>query len=318
MKEPLVSVICLCYNHEKFVQEAIHSVILQTYKNIEIIVVDDASNDHSQEVIQKLVVDFPAIQFLPIKKNVGNCRAFNLGLALSKGEYIIDFATDDIMMSERIAKQINQFQSLSQDFGVVFSDATYVDENGEVLRQHYEYLFRKKLVKEIPQGDIYSMVISRYFIASPTMMVKRIVLEKLGGYDENLAYEDFDFWIRSSRSFKYSFLNESLTKIRRSGNSMSTGWYKLGDKQLHSTYLVCRKVQKLNKNADENKALVIRIRYEIRQSVFSKNTTEAKLFFELLCELTTPNWIDRMLINLRHLPIPFQLIRSTYHAIRFS
>jgi len=318
MKEPLVSVICLSYNHEKFVQEAIHSVIHQTYKNIEIIVVDDASNDRSQEIIQKLVIEFPFIQFLPIEKNFGNCKAFNLGFALSKGEYIIDFATDDIMMPERIAKQVNQFQSLPQDFGVAFSDATYVDEQGEVLRQHYEYLFRKKLLREIPQGDVYTKVISRYFIASPTMMVKRIVMEKLGGYDESLAYEDFDFWVRSSREYKYALLNESLTKIRKAGKSMSTGWYKIGDKQLHSTYLVCKKAQKLNKNADENNALIIRIRYEIRQSVFSKNTTEAKLFFELLCELTEPNVMDRMLMTIRHLPIPFRWIRNLYHSIRFS
>ncbi len=318
MNEPLVSVICLSYNHERFVEEAIRSVINQTFKNIEIIVLDDASNDSSQEVIRKLVVEFPAIQFLPIEKNVGNCRAFNLAFALSKGDFIIDFATDDIMMPERIAKQIDQFQSLPHDVGVVFADANYVNEEGKFLRQHYDYLFRKGLLKEVPQGDVYAKILSRYFIASPTMMVRRVVFDKMGGYDEDLAYEDFDFWVRSSRSFKYFFLNESLTKIRRVGNSMSTGWYKLGDKQLHSTYLVCKKAQKLNRSTEEIKALIIRVRYEIRQSVFSKNTNEATLFFELLCELTQPNWVDRTLIGICHLPIPFRWIRKVYHASRFS
>ncbi|MEO7989953.1 MAG: glycosyltransferase [Chryseolinea sp.] len=318
MNEPLVSVICLSYNHERFVEEAIRSVINQTYKNIEIIVVDDASNDSSQSVIGRLIIEFPSIQFLPIKKNVGNCKAFNLAFALSKGYFIIDFATDDIMTSDRIAKQIDQFQSLPQDVGVVFTDATYVNEDGFFLRQHYEYLFRKRLLKEVPQGDVYAKVLSRYFIASPTMMVRRTVLEAIKGYDENLAYEDFDFWVRSSRSFRYFFLNESLTKIRRANNSMSTGWYKHGDKQLHSTYLVCKKAQKLNRNTEEVEALIIRVRYEIRQSVFSKNINEAKLFFELLSELTKPSWIDRTLIAIRHLPIPFQWIRNLYHTIRFS
>jgi glycosyltransferase involved in cell wall biosynthesis len=318
MKEPLVSVICLSYNHDRFVSQAVHSVINQTYKNIEIIVVDDASNDSSHDVVQKLVAEYPFIQFLAIKKNVGNCKAFNLGFALSKGDFIIDFATDDIMMPDRIAKQVNRFQSLSQDTGVVFTDAIYVNENEIFLRQHYEYLFQKRLLKAVPQGDVYSKVLSRYFIASPTMMVRRTVFDKIGGYDESLAYEDFDFWVRSARSFKYSFLNEPLTKIRKVGNSMSTGWYKLGDKQLHSTYLVCKKAQKLNKNAEENEALVTRVRYEIRQSVFSKNVTEAKLFFELLCELTEPNLVDRTLISIRHLPIPFRRIRNVYHTLRFS
>src|SRR6187551_836972 len=188
MKDPLVSVICLSYNHERFVRQAVDSVMNQTYKNIEIIVVDDASNDSSQDIIQKLVTEFPFIQFLPIKKNVGNCKAFNLGFALSKGEFIIDFATDDIMMPERIAKQIERFQSLSQDTGVVFTDAIYVNQDELFLRQHYEYFFRKRLLKEVPQGDVYNKVISRYFIASPTMMVRRTVFDEIGGYDENLAY----------------------------------------------------------------------------------------------------------------------------------
>ena len=317
MKDPLVSVICLSYNHERFVEEAIRSVINQTYKNIEIIVVDDASHDSSQEAIRRLVGEFPAIQFLPIEKNVGNCKAFNMGFALSKGDFIIDLATDDIMMPDRIARQVYQFQSLPQDVGIVFTDAKYINEQGKFLRQHYAYLFRKGLLKEVPQGNVYAKVLSRYFIASPTMMVRRIVFENIGGYDESLAYEDFDFWVRSSRLFGYSFLNESLTKIRKASNSLSSGWYKLGDKQLHSTYLVCKKAQKLNRSTEDVEALIIRVRYEIRQSVFSKNVNEARLFFELLCELTTPTWIDRGLIAVRHLPIPFPWIRNLYHTIRF-
>jgi hypothetical protein len=186
------------------------------------------------------------------------------------------------------------------------------------LRQHYEYLFRKQLLKKVPQGNVYAQVLSRYFIASPTMMVRRSVFESLKGYDENLAYEDFDFWVRSARLFKYAFLNEISTKIRRAGNSMSSGWYKLGDRQLHSTYLVCKKAQRMNRSDEEIDALIVRVRYEIRQSVFSKNVTEAKLFFELLGELTNPNWIDRMLFRSRHLPIPFTWIRNLYHAFRFS
>lgn len=318
MKEPLVSVICLSYNHEKFVTEAIHSVLNQTYQNIEIIVVDDASQDSSQNVIRKLVGEFPSIQFLSNERNVGICRAFNLAFALSKGDFIIDFATDDLMMPDRVAKQIAQFQSLPQDVGIVFTDAIYVNEDGKFLRQHYEYLYRKRLLREVPQGDVFAKILSRYFIASPTMMVRRTVFDALNGYDEDLAYEDFDFWIRSARSFKYFFLNESLTKIRRVGNSMSTGWYKQGDKQLHSTYLVCRKAQKLVRSDEENESLITRVRYEIRQSVFSENVNEVKLFFELLCELTKPNWIDRTLVSFRHLPIPFQWIRNLYHFVRFS
>ena len=318
MDSPLVSVICLCYNHEKFIKEALYSVVNQTYKNIELIIVDDASSDESRKAIREFKNKFSSTIYLPIEKNVGNCKAFNLGFALSKGSFVIDFATDDVMMTDRIAKQVSIFETLSPKFGVVFTDADYIDDRGKFLKQHYKYLFRKKLLTNVPTGDVYAEILSTYFVASPTMMIRRSVLEQLNGYDENLAYEDFDFWVRSSRIFKYAFLNESLTKIRRSKNSMSSGWYKHGDTQLYSTYLVCRKIQKLNKNTEENSSLVKRVRYEIRQSVFSKNVKEAGLFFQLLTELTKPTLTDRILIGIRHLPLPFRWFRQLYHTIRFS
>ena len=318
MNQPLVSVICLCHNQAQFVTEALLSVINQTYQHIEIIIIDDASIDESVGVINKIITEFPLIQFLEIEKNIGNCRAFNQGFAISKGDYIIDFAADDVMNGDRIAKQIAAFQALSMDYGVVFSDAVYVDAQGNFLRQHYEYLFQKRLLKEVPQGDVYANIVSVYFIASPTMMVKRNVFVELNGYDENLVYEDFDFWVRSARIFKYAFVNETLTKIRKSRKSMSTGWYKQGDLQLHSTYLICKKIKKLNRDPKDVEALIKRVRFEIRQSVFSKNIKEAELFYTLLTELINPNCMDRLLINIRHLPFPFRFIRNLYHIIRYN
>jgi glycosyltransferase involved in cell wall biosynthesis len=106
MNEPLVSVICLCYNHERFVREAIQSVINQSYKNFQVIVVDDASSDGSISEIQKLKTDYPFLELLLLSTNIGNCKAFNAALKLVKGEYVIDFATDDVMMPDRMDKQV--------------------------------------------------------------------------------------------------------------------------------------------------------------------------------------------------------------------
>ncbi|MGC4023146.1 MAG: glycosyltransferase family A protein [Cyclobacteriaceae bacterium] len=135
MNDPLVSVICLCYNQKRFVEESMLSVLSQTYKNIELIVIDDASNDGSQEVIRDFLVSYPQIQFLPLTQNVGNCKAFNMGWRLAKGEYIVDLSADDIMLAERIEKQVDYFQELDSTCGVVFTDCVYVDESGKPFRK---------------------------------------------------------------------------------------------------------------------------------------------------------------------------------------
>lgn len=315
---PLVTVVCLCYNHKPFIRQAVESVVNQSYRPIQIIVADDASRDGSIEEIEKLSAEYPELECLLIAENIGNCRAFNRAYALAKGDYIIDFATDDIMLPDRITKQIQMFSSLDQSVGVVYTDATYIDENGKFLRHHFPYLFYKKLIVNIPQGDVYSNLVSTYFIASPTMMVRREVLDRLGGYDENLSYEDFDFWVRSSRDYKYAFLNESLTQIRKVKQSMSTGWYVPGDKQLHSTYLVCKKIQQLNRTREDHLALVKRVRYELRQSILSQNYSEANNFMIMLRELGGVRNVDKNLFTLNKFKIPLSPLRRLYHWIRYS
>jgi len=133
MDSPLVSVVCLCYNHQRFVGEAIGSILGQTYPNIQTIIIDDASTDASITEIQRILEPHPGIEFIPLKENHGNCRAFNLGLAKSKGAYIIDLSADDVMYLERVTEQVRFFEQLDQSYGVIFSDAEYIGPNGHKL-----------------------------------------------------------------------------------------------------------------------------------------------------------------------------------------
>lgn len=260
MSNPLVSVICLCYNHEKFVKQAILSALNQTYSNVEVIVVNDASTDNSAAVVQELLTANPQLTFLNLERNVGNCKAFNIGFAQSKGDYIIDFAADDILLENRIQEGVDAFQSLEREFGVQFSDAEFIDEEGGKLGFHsYKYPH-----DSIPSGDIYLQLIKRYFICAPTMLIKREVLSYLKGYDENLAYEDFDFWIRSARKFKYIYLPQALVQRRILHNSMKNDQFKKGSNQLRATYKVCEKINQLNSSDEENRALRLRLRYEFK------------------------------------------------------
>jgi glycosyltransferase involved in cell wall biosynthesis len=319
MERPLVSVICLCYNHERFVEEAIESVLLQTYPHLQVIVVDDFSSDRSATVISGIVSrSSREIKYLPLQQNLGNCKAFNVGLKHATGDFIIDFSTDDIMLPNRVDEQVNFFLQQNEKTGVVFTDAVYIDERGIPFKNHFEHLFKKKLIDGVPTGDIFRNVLTTYFISSPTMMIKREVMESLGGYDESLAYEDFDFWVRSSRNFEYAFLNKRLTKVRKISGSMSSGWYEPGDPQLHSTYLVCKKAETLCRDEKDIAALRKRVLYEFRQSIFSNNKDEGRLFAQLLRLLGgLPFWCYGIQF-LSHLPLPWSGIRKRYQQLFFG
>lgn len=318
MDKPLVSIICLCYNHERFVREAIVSVLKQTYQPIEIIVVDDASTDNSVSVITTILSEFPNIQFLPLGENHGNCKAFNKGLAQAKGEFIVDLSTDDVLHPERVAQQVDYFSKYDSSYGVVFTDAVYIDESGNFMRRHFDYLIEKKLIRKIPQGEVFADLLSTYFVASPTMMVRREVFDQLQGYDESLAYEDFDFWVRSSRHFKYIYLDKALTYIRKSARSLSTTWYVPGDTQLHSTYLVCLKALSLIRTESERCAFILRIRYEIRQSFLSENYNEADLFYALLKRIEKPPLMYTALFLINKMRLPLSGFRRIYHRLKFN
>lgn len=260
---PKVSVICTCFNHEQYVSASLQSVLDQTYSNYELIVVDDGSTDSSANTIERFINDYPQISFIRLEKNQGICRAFNSAFKTCSGDFIIDLAADDILMPDRLSKGVASFDKLDKTFGVIFSDADWIDGKGTHLFFHSD----KYPHATIPDGNVYEDLIERYFICSPTMMFRRAVIETLGGYDETLTYEDFDFWIRSSRLFNYHYQPDVLIKKRKLKNSLSHNQFKIFNRHNSSTYRVCTKILQLNRTVKEQNALRKRIQYEIRQSI---------------------------------------------------
>ncbi|WP_018343570.1 glycosyltransferase family 2 protein [Cytophaga aurantiaca] len=265
-EQPLVTVIALSYNHAPYIKEALESVYNQTYSNIELIIVDDASTDASAAVIEEYIQG-RSVQFFKNDINAGNCRSFNNAFALAKGAYIIDFALDDLMYSTRIEKQVALFQQSDKKTGVVFTNVDLIDINGKVLSPHYPAFHHKSHPSKIPEGNVFDAVLSQYYINPVGMMVRREVFEKLNGYDESLAYEDFDFWIRSSRIVEYRYIPEILSAKRNVPASLSSGFYTSHKEfMFDSTLQVCRKAWWLCRSDSEKQALVKRCRYEARQA----------------------------------------------------
>jgi glycosyltransferase involved in cell wall biosynthesis len=300
------SVICLCCNHARFVAEALGSVFAQTYTDIEVLIVDDASTDESAQIIQSILPELQAqkpewrVLFLQNKENQGNCKAFNAAFAQTTGKYIIDFATDDVLLPDRVAKQVAVFEALPEHYGVIFSNAEVVDESGRHLKYHYPIAVQQKSIANIPQGDVYEAVLRRYFICTPTMMIRRSVLEALGGYNEDLSYEDFDFWVRSARYYLYHYQDEITTLRRLVRGSHSTQFYaKHPNPHLISTLKVCEKAFILNRNEAENQALLCCVSYHLRQAFFAENFDLVFDYQELLRKINPnfrPFWLKAILI----------------------
>jgi len=276
---PLVSVICLSYNHEAYVVEALNSVINQTYPNIELLIADDCSSDHSVGVIQDWLKHHPNIYFLANEKNLGNTKTFNQLAKKAKGEFIIDLAADDVLLPNCIEKQVTTFQnSKYENLGIVYGNLIEIDENGNFIRNYYAE-------EDHPEsGNIYKMVIGRTTkICSVSSMVKKTVFEKLGYYDESLAYEDLDLWVRASRVYEFEYIDAFLVKKRELSTSLSAFFTQRNNKKtkrLHESSLaILKKAYCLNQTKDEYKALLGRIQFEFYKFLKSRNYL---LLFQLL------------------------------------
>lgn len=243
-------------------QEAVQSVLKQTYQPVECILVDDGSTDDSKEVLSHLSSKYQ-LPFVSLEAIHGNCVAFNRGWMQSKGEFIIDLAADDVLMPQRVALGVSRMQSTGA--GIHYSDVALIDPQGVLVGKHETRSWLNTM--DQLEGDLYAQLVAKYFINAASMMFRRGVLESLGGYDEQLAYEDFDFWVRSARQFEYCFTEEFLVKKRIVEGSLSTQQTKWKSVHLTTNYLVCQKIQQLNQTAADRKAFRTRVWTEMKQAL---------------------------------------------------
>lgn len=264
---PLVTVICISYNHEAYVIEALNSVMNQTYSNIELVIADDFSTDNSRTVIENWVKNNPQICFLPNEKNIGNTKTFNEALKKSKGTFILDLAADDILEKNCIETLLSPFTK-NGAIGISYANTLLVSESNEPIATTYaskEYPNNKNIPES---GDIYKQIIGQKFeLNSVASLVKREVFEKLNAYDESLYYEDLDLWIRASRTYHFAYTDKVVVRKRVLENSLGNHFYKPFNKKAkklnHSTYQIINKAVHLNKTLAEDKSLLKRVHYEM-------------------------------------------------------
>ena len=274
MNSPFISVICTAFNQAEYISECIDSVLSQDYPDFELIIHDNGSPDNTKERIRKAIQGNEKVVFKELFENIGLPKAFNLGFNISKGDLLMDLSGDDRLTPGALISFAEKFEEVDPEYGVVYSNSELINEEGESLGFHFSENSKP------PEGSIFSTLVGKYVISAPSMMFRKEVINKLGGYDENLLYEDFDFWVRSSREYKYAYLDRVNVLERQHSRSFSrTG---MGKEFEGSTYIVCQKAFGLVQNEDELNSLRKRLGYHARQCILNGDQGNFENYMGLL------------------------------------
>jgi glycosyltransferase involved in cell wall biosynthesis len=217
---PTVSVLVTTYNHADFVWECLDSLRLQTFRDFEVIITDDASPDGTADRIAAWLSQhaLPA-RFLRNETNRGLCANRNTALALARGRFVCSLAGDDAYEPERLERQVACFLREPPDVALVYSDMRRVDAAGRDLGASFiEIEFGDE---PPPEGDVFARLMRGCFVPSPAAMVRKSAFDSVGPYDESLFYEDFDMWLRLSHRYRLRYLPDRLVRYRVLVDSMS-------------------------------------------------------------------------------------------------
>lgn len=196
---PKITVVVPCYNQANFLNEALESVLNQTFKYWECIIVDDGSTDNTEVIAKKWVKKDLRFSYV-YKENGGLSSARNRGIELSNCDYILPFDSDDRLNLEFLEKAMNALKN---------------NQNIEVLTTSVQHFGAKNNVLKLPKYSFERLLINNCFIACS--IFKKSTFERVGGYDENLkSFEDWEFWIRALKDGGVHYeINEVLYYYRK-------------------------------------------------------------------------------------------------------
>lgn len=234
LSKPLVSVVISTYNYAKYLPTAVKSVLNQTYKNLEIIIVNDGSTDNTDEVIAPYLKD-ERIKYIK-QKNAGQASAKNCGIKNTSGDYIAFLDADDYWRSDKLEKQLNVFTN-DNAVGVVYSGLKFINPNNEIDNSI--------ILPQMYSGHILQELFIDNFIGFSTAVVKKECFDKVGCFDVNLPMAiDWDLWLRIACFYKFEYANEHLLYYRYGHANMSRNT----EKRIQCSDFVMERFLKENQN----------------------------------------------------------------------
>lgn len=211
MVKPTISVVIPTHNRAKLLKRAINSVLRQTFEDFELIVVDDASLDNTSEVVES--INDGRIRYVRLEKNSGGPVARNTGIKKARGKFIALLDDDDEWLPNRLELQIEKFESLGKDVGVVYGGFYYVSQDtGEIIG------------KRLPRyrGDVYTHFLKENFVGSPTLLIRKECFKKAGLFDPELkSSQDWDMWLRIAKYYRFDYVPAVVAKYYVHGHQIT-------------------------------------------------------------------------------------------------
>lgn len=208
-----VSVVIPTFNRANKIKRSIESVLLQTYKNIEVIIVDDNSTDNTKEIIDEINDD--RIRYFKLNQNSGPSNARNIGVSLSKFEIIAFQDSDDYWKPNKLEIQLDKLKS-NDEYALVYSSYEYI-KNGKHVRVPSDVNLFDDLEK-----NILATLFKHNVIGTPTILMKRNAFEKLGGFNNNIsALEDWELALKVALNYKIGYIKQDLVCAYYSDNSVN-------------------------------------------------------------------------------------------------
>lgn len=202
---PAVSVLMPVYNAERYVGEAVRSILNQTFADFEFIVIDDGSTDRSGELLEKLATSDPRIRLFR-RPNTGYLRALNEGLALANGELVARLDADDVALPERFERQVRYLREHPECLAVGCG-MLRIDADGDVICEEPMPAAHEEIEARLLKG--------LGALPHPGAMIRRETLVAVGGYrEEYYGVEDHDLWLRLAERGRLANLPEPLIKFR--------------------------------------------------------------------------------------------------------
>ncbi|MCD4694407.1 glycosyltransferase family 2 protein [bacterium] len=262
---PKVSVIIPTYNRADFLREAINSVLKQSFKDFELIVVDDGSTDNTKKIVLDFQERDERIKYYYQKNSGGAASPKNFGIKKSSSDLIAILDSDDKWLSQKLEKQIN-FLEVNQGVDFIACDYFLVSKRSA----------KKDLVKIIRVKNVLENVLMRDYIGPGSGMIyRKKVFDVIGGFDEKLkSGQDWDMRIRLAGKFKFDFINEPLFYyFIHDGRITNT----LGDDKKNDINYIFEKHGELYEN--NKRVLSNKLRYDGTRYTLSGETALARRFF---------------------------------------
>lgn len=218
--KPLISIITPVYNLESYIEQTIHSVLGQTYQNWEWIIMDDGSTDNTRNIINSYK-DERIKYFFQIHGGIDNiCLTHNKALSLTKGDFIALIDGDDLWPEYKLEKQLNSF--IDDKVVLSYGECCLIDSEGKKIDYARNHPDRSIAMNDPPGSALKELLFKSNFIYNPTVMVRKSVLQKIGGFTiyKGLAH-DFPTWCQLSLEGKFNPLPQCLGCWRKHNNSVS-------------------------------------------------------------------------------------------------